>query len=164
LEIRAGGFYTSEIREKGRRSGFEINALTPGLEKNKGILAKTGFKSPHRVGKYGVNLEDMEGIGARALEEALRRSPLIVIDEIGSMEVISRRFQQAVISCLESPRPVLGVIKMGRGPFVDGIKSRSDVKIIDLRRDNFDEVKLRVKNIIEELAKGYELYFSPEKI
>ena len=152
LELKPGGFYTREIRENGKRTGFEINGLTPGLPRSRGILARVGLESPWRVGRYGVNIKDMEEVGALALEEALERSPLIVIDEIGNMEIASTRFQRAVIACLESPRPVLGVIKAGRGPFVDKIKSRSDVEIIELTRRNFAEVKRHVKKEIIKLT------------
>lgn len=144
LRLNPVGFYTEEIRERGRRIGFRIKSLTPGLPRMDGILARIGLPGPHRRGPYTVNLLDMEEVGARALEEALSCSQPIVIDEIGNMEIISLRFQRAVISCLESPQPVLGVIKAGRGPFVDRIKSRPDVEIIELRRDRFEAVKAEV--------------------
>ena len=145
MDLRPAGFYTREIREKGRRVGFSINSLTPGLPKMEGILAQEGWPSPFRVSRYGINKEDMEEVGARSLEEGLCGFPLIVIDEIGNMEVISYRFQQAVIACLQSSTPVLGVIKAGEGPFVSRIKRRDDVEIIELTRPNFEEVKAQVK-------------------
>jgi nucleoside-triphosphatase len=110
-----------------------------------GILAREGLPSPSRVSRYGINQEDMEEVGARSLEEGLRGFPLVVIDEIGNMEVVSLRFQQAVIACLESVTPVLGVIKAGEGPFVSRIKQRDDVEIIELTRDVRAAVKARVK-------------------
>ena len=146
IPVEPGGFYTGEIREGGVRTGFEIRALTPGLPRDKGILARKGMKSPYRVGGYGVNLRDMEEVGARALEEARKHCPLIVIDEIGNMELISSRFQKAVESCLDSPTPVLGVIKAAPGQFTDRIKSRPDVEIFYLARDSYEEVKKRVRN------------------
>jgi nucleoside-triphosphatase len=98
----------------------------------------------------------MEEVGAAALEEALRVSPLIIIDEIGNMEVISLRFQKAVIACLESPQPVLGVIKAGRGPFTDEIRSRPGVEIFELTRNNFRELKRIVKERIIELTRQFK--------
>ena len=148
LPLRPGGFFTQEIRESGRRVGFEIVVLTANLPRRRGILAQEGLISPHRVGRYGVNQADMEEVGARSLEEALREYPLIVIDEIGNMEIISGRFRKAVIACLESPVPVLGVIKAGEGPFVSEIKSRPDVEFVELTRENREVVKKRLEGWI----------------
>ncbi len=152
MDLCPAGFYTREIKESGRRVGFSINSLTPGLPKMEGILAREGLSSPFRVSRYGVNKEDMEEVGARALEEGTGGFPLIVIDEIGNMEVISLRFQQAVIACLESSTPVLGVIKAGEGTFVSRIKLRDDVEIIELTRPAFERVKARVKTWLNELS------------
>jgi len=152
LRIKPIGFYTEEIREEGKRIGFRIKSLTPGLPKMEGILALVGLPGRYRRGPYTINIRDMEEVGGRSLEEALRSSGLIVIDEIGSMELISPRFQAAVIACLDSPRPVLGVIKAESGPFVDRIKSRSDVEIIELTRERYNEVKSIVVEMLKQLA------------
>ncbi len=145
LRLDPVGFYTEEIRDEGKKVGFRIKSLTPGLPRMEGILARIGLPGPSRRGPYTINIRDMEEVGARALEESRRGFPLIVIDEIGNMEVISLRFQQAVIACLQSPTPVLGVIKAGEGPFVSRIKRRDDVEIMELTRPSFKEVKQRVK-------------------
>ncbi|MEA1928921.1 MAG: nucleoside-triphosphatase, partial [Candidatus Auribacterota bacterium] len=141
LGLNPVGFYTEEIREGGKRAGFRIKSLTPGLPRMEGILARMGLDGPYRRGPYTINIRDMEEVGARALEEALTRRGLIVIDEIGNMEMVSRRFQEAVIDCLDSPRLVLGVIKAESGPFVNRIKPRLDVEIIELTRERYDEIK-----------------------
>jgi len=149
--INPVGFYTEEIREEGKRVGFRIESLTPGLPKMEGILARVGLTGEYHRGPYTINIRDMEEVGARALEDALPRSGLIVIDEIGSMELVSPRFQAAVIACLESPRPVLGVIKAEPGPFIDLIKSRCDVEIIELTRERYNEVKSIVVEMLKQL-------------
>ena len=153
LPLLPGGFFTQEIRESGRRVGFEIVALTNHLPRARGILAREGLISPHRVGRYGVNQVDMEEVGARSLEEALRGYPLIVIDEIGNMEIISGRFRKAVIACLESPIPVLGAIKAGEGPFVSEIKSCPDVKIVELTCENRLVAKKSVESWIRAIGR-----------
>ena len=71
---------------------------------------------------------------------------VIVIDEIGNMEIISGRFRKAVIACLESPVPVLGAIKAGEGPFVSEIKSRPDVEIAQVTPENRSAVKKRMES------------------
>jgi len=148
LRVNPVGFYTEEIREEGKRVGFRIESLTPGLPKMQGILARIDLPGSYHRGPYTINIRDMEEIGARALEDALCCRGLILIDEIGSMELASSRFQEAVMACLDSPRPVLGVIKAESNPFTDRIASRPDVEIIELTRERYDMVKsIMVKQV-----------------
>ena len=116
-----------------------------------GILARIGLPGKYRRGPFTINIRDMEEIGARALEEGLSSRGLILIDEIGSMEMFSPRFQEAVIACLDSPRPVFGVIKAESNPFIDRIASRPDVKIIELTRERYSEVKSIVIELLKKL-------------
>jgi nucleoside-triphosphatase len=151
LRIDPVGFYTEEIREAGKRVGFSIKSLTPGLPKMEGILARIDWPGSYHRGPYTININDMEAIGARALEDALSCRGLILIDEIGSMELVSSRFREAVIACLDSPRPVLGVIKAESNPFIDRIASRPDVNIIEFTRERYDEVKSVVVKKVKQL-------------
>jgi nucleoside-triphosphatase len=81
-----GGMITQEIREKGLRVGFKLIDLSSGQE---GWLArKDGYSRP-KVGSYSVVVEDLETIGVRALETAKDKADLVVIDEIGPMEMTS---------------------------------------------------------------------------
>ncbi|MCH7761666.1 nucleoside-triphosphatase [candidate division TA06 bacterium] len=137
---QAGGFYTREIREKGKRIGFEIETLS-GV---RGILASvngTHQRRAYRVGRYQVHLEELERIGVQAIFEAVREREIVVIDEIGKMELLSMKFQDAVSVALDSPKKVLGTIYQGSDPFVRRIQAREDVKTITLTSDNYGEIK-----------------------
>ncbi|MGC8778542.1 MAG: nucleoside-triphosphatase [Candidatus Caldatribacteriaceae bacterium] len=84
------GFYTAEIRKGKERTGFGIKTLS-GKE---GILAERGRRSPLQVGRYGVLLEDLETIGVREIEEALRSGIPLLLDEVGKMELLSPLFRE----------------------------------------------------------------------
>ena len=141
---RVGGFYTQEIREGKRRVGFRIVSL----DGKEGILAHTHSKSRWRVGKYGVNVEETDRIGVAALERAVEESDLIVIDEIGRMELFSERFRQAVVHCLDSRTDVLGTIQMKRLPSLDTIRSRKDVVLIEVTTGNRHSLPETILNMI----------------
>jgi len=83
------GFWTEEIRERGKRVGFRI-VRTDGKT---GILSHVDIESPYKVGKYGVNLEEFEKLVLPILENPWGT---LLIDEIGKMELFSKKFQQAV--------------------------------------------------------------------
>lgn len=102
----AGGFYTEEITEAGQRVGFKIKTL----DEKEGILARKGWKSHYTLGLYGINLEDLEHIGVKAIEEAQKNKEIIVIDELGKMELFSEKFKASVINALNSQKSVLGTI------------------------------------------------------
>lgn len=104
--ISAGGFITQEVRERGRRTGFKIRALDTGEE---GILAWEGTGGP-RIGRYSVNIRDLNEIGVKAVYRALRKADLVVIDEIGAMEFKSVEFSKALEEVLRSRKPLLAVL------------------------------------------------------
>ncbi|WP_203226252.1 NTPase [Thermococcus sp. 2319x1] len=104
--LKIGGFITQEVRENGRRVGFKIKALDTGEE---GILAWIGEGHP-RVGKYVVNLEDLNRVGVLAIQRALKDADLIIIDEIGAMEYKSREFAEAVEKAVKSEKPLLATV------------------------------------------------------
>lgn len=145
LNLDAGGFYTQEIREDGQRLGFKITTVN-GRE---GILAHINIKSPYRVGKYKVNIKDLEKIGVKSILGALKENKMVIIDEIGKMEMCSEKFKKAVETVLNSKNKVLGTMKMTVDPFTDKIKKREDTKIFYLTKENKKEIKKKIKELIK---------------
>ena len=132
LDIDAGGFYTRELLDGGRRVGFSI----VGLHGDSGVLAHVDHEGSFRVGKYGVNCEDLERVGVRAIDEAIERSRLIVMDEVGRMELCSDAFQDAVRRALDSRVPVLGTLQERHNDFLDAIRGRADVEVMRVTTSN----------------------------
>ena len=127
----AVGFFTREIREHGRRVGFSINTLTG----EEGVLAHQDIKSNYRVGKYGVNIQDIDHVAVPAMH-ADNEEVLVVIDEIGKMECFSNLFKDTVLRVLNSNNPVLGSIALEGGPFITKIKQRDDILLVEVSKDN----------------------------
>jgi nucleoside-triphosphatase len=108
LNCRAGGVLAREIRLEGKRVGFEIKDL---LTEETGTLASVEGEGP-MLGRYRVNLHDLERIGAKAIERAVREADLVVIDEVGPMELFSDDFVEAVEAALGSDKPMLVVVHL----------------------------------------------------
>jgi len=104
--FKVGGMITQEVRERGRRVGFKIKALDTNEE---GILAWVGEGYP-RVGKYVVNVEDLNRVGVSAIRRAIQNADIIIIDEIGAMEFKSREFAKAVEEALKSEKSLLATL------------------------------------------------------
>ena len=79
-----GGMITEPIVENGKRVGFYVMDWRT---KRKAIFAHVETESKFYVGKYGVNLESLDTVGVEALVEAAKHADVIVIDEVGKMEV-----------------------------------------------------------------------------
>lgn len=133
---KAGGFITEEIRQKGKRVGFNIRTIPEGKT---GLLARIRFSSPYRVGKYGVDIRALEELGCRAVLRAKASGNLIIVDEIGKMELYSEKFRFSVIEILDSPNKVIATIMQSPDEFADKTKKRPDVEVFFLTRQNFDE-------------------------
>jgi len=146
LNLNAGGFYTSEIREKGIRKGFRITTL----DGKEGILAHLNVKSPYRLGKYKVNIKDLEEIGVASILEAMKENKVIITNEIGKMEMMSEKFKKAVISALDSRNKVLGVIMLKPNPFCDKIKKRADIKFFYLTSENREKIKKEIMDLLQK--------------
>jgi nucleoside-triphosphatase len=146
-DLPMAGFYTEEIREGRDRVGFALVSL----DGRRGILSHAKFSGPHRVGRYGVDIAGFESFldGLRAGDPALR---LVVIDEIGKMECLSGRFRSLLGERLESPVPLLATIALRGTSPIEGIKERTDVRIITMstanREEKFREVLGAVRRLI----------------
>lgn len=147
LPRRAGGFYTEEIREAGARVGFKVVTLG-GKE---AVFAHVDFKTPDRLGKYGLDLSALERIGVGAVRRAVRTRRLVVIDEIGPMEIRSAIFRDSVTEVLDSEVPVIATIYARSLPFTDAIKSRPDVTLIEVRLENRERLVSELSDRIQEL-------------
>ena len=144
LEI--GGFYTTEICNHGSRQGFSIHDL----EGKKGLLAHVRQTSPHRVGPYGVNVEDIDKVAVAALKAGIGKTDLMVIDEIGSMELCSNAFRKVVLKALDSNTPVLGTLQQSSNPFLERIRARPDLRILSLTERNRERLR---RELLEEVGR-----------
>ncbi len=145
--VKVGGLHCPEIRGPLGRLGFKIVELATGEEK---ILARVGHAGP-RVSRYGVDLTNLGEMSKKALE-VLPSVDVVVIDEIGPMEVMSPVFREFVLQALESPKPVLAAVhKKTEGGFIGGIKKRPDVAIFEVVSENRERLLVEVKERMKAL-------------
>ncbi len=149
LGVDAGGFYTEEIRELDRRMGFRIATL----DGEDGVLAHVDFKSNYRVGKYHVDLDSFERVAIPALERAVKHKSLIVLDEIGKMELFSRKFREVVSKILDSEKSLICVIKENGDVFTEEIKKRKDVILITVNYENRESLPEEIFKMLQSLQK-----------
>lgn len=103
-KYKLDGFITKEIKERGERKGFEIVKI----DGERKMLSHKEFKSQYVVGKYGVNLRNLEEIIDKI---DFKNCDILIVDEIGKMELLSKKFFIWINALLKKEKPrILGTI------------------------------------------------------
>ncbi|MFQ5829510.1 MAG: NTPase [Candidatus Methylomirabilia bacterium] len=150
LGAPAGGFLTDEIREGGRRVGFALVTL----DNRRATLAHIDRSGAPRVGKYGVNLDALDHLGVPAIRGAVRSRRLVVIDEIGKMEMAAPAFREAVDEALKGPAPVLGTILAASHPWADRVKAHARVQLIEVTPATRESLPRRLAELLASGVSG----------
>ena len=119
------GILTHEVREGSTRVGFALETL----DGRRGALARVGVRGDLRVGRYGVVLDDLERLAIPALQAD---ADVVVVDELGRMELASAPFRAAVTALLERPVAVVATVHARPDPFTDALKRRPSVRTLRL--------------------------------
>lgn len=146
-----GGMISREVRSCGTRVGFEILDLSTN---RRGWLAHVNQKFGPQVGKYRVNMEDLDSVGVEAILNAAKECEVIAVDEIGPMELFSEKFIKAVREAVESNKPVIGVVhRKAKHRLIDNVKTREDTEIYEVTYENRNKLH---QTIAEKAIKHFE--------
>ena len=147
---KAGGFYTEEIRSEGVRQGFRLVTL----DGQSATLAHVNIHSPYRVSKYGVDIDNFNRVGVSALLKAAQQRDLVVVDEIGKMELFSANFREAILQIINSGKRVLGTIMLNANPWADAIKLKPQVNLITVTRASYPQVLEELLHWLKAMNRG----------
>lgn len=129
-----GGMLSRDMRSGTTRAGFEVMDLYTGKT---GQLAHKDLKSGPQVGKYHVNIADLDAIGTEAVGWANKKCDVVAVDEIGPMELLSDKFRHAVTDAVDSQKLIIGTIHWKAGDnLVKEIKTREDAVIFVVTWEN----------------------------
>jgi nucleoside-triphosphatase len=142
------GFYTEEIREGGKRKGFELISL----EGKRGLLSHKEIRSSYKVGQYKVDIKSFEDF----LDSISFFNPftrLIIIDEIGKMECFSDQFKKLLKEILDSKKWVMATIALMGSGLIAEVKERQDVQLFEITKKNRDSL---FSEILKEVEPGVD--------
>ncbi len=133
-ELLIGGMVDEPIEEARKKTGFTVRNLLTGEQQ---VFASTDIESKVMVGKIGVDLGKLEEVGVKAIKDAIEQCDIIVIDEVGKMEVESEAFVETVKESLEADKPMIITLhKKSRNPLLQDIRRRDDVRILEVTPTN----------------------------
>ena len=130
---RCSGFFTSEVRQGPTRTGFRWETFS-GME---GTLADLEPGQP-RIGKYRVDLDSFENMMPEIAH--VPTGKILLIDEVGKMECLSVKFQALlrnweIVNCLR-----FFTVPLRGTPFIESFKGRNRTHLVELTRNNRDEL------------------------
>lgn len=102
--------------------------------------------STARKGGWDIHLEAFETVGVEAVRRGIRSRDLVVMDELGRFELRAYGFRQAVTDALNSPVPVIGVLKEDDNPFLNEIRNREDTEVLEVTEENRDDIRRYVED------------------
>jgi nucleoside-triphosphatase len=148
LGTLAGGFYTEEIAGPGGRKGFRLVTL----DGQEAVLAHKdirGRKVPH-VGRYGVDVQALDRVGVAAIRRAMAEGKIVIVDEIGKMELYSRAFRDVAMHAVMSRSPVLGTIMLKPHPEADALKMLAQVTLWEVNHRTRAELPDRIVGWLDQ--------------
>jgi len=146
---KVAGFYTQEIRENSNRKGFRWKRLNG----TTGILAHVDIKGRFKVGKYGVDVAGFEKSVVPILDPEQTDAELFVIDEIGKMECLSKKFVTAVHRLFASDKSVLATVARKGAGLISEVKNCPGTQLFKLTRENRDKTIDEILRILSYLKK-----------
>jgi len=126
--LRVGGFLSPEQKVHGTRTGFVVQDIETGRVER---LASLDIDGP-RVSKYHVDKKSFDSL-VQQVQERIRKYDVVVIDEIGRMEMKSEKFGDLLIDLLESNTPVVASLHRD---YVEDYKAWGEVFILNLSNRN----------------------------
>lgn len=138
-DIILSGFYTEAVLDNnGKRLGFDLVDVNDVDGSRRAALSRIGFVSQAMVETFGVDLNSL----ADFIPLVDCRADVVIIDEIGNMQLYSDHFADLVERTVSGAATMLGSVHVFRHPFTDALKERVDVnlQIIELSKTNRDSL------------------------
>jgi len=149
--LPVGGFTTAELRAGGRREGFLVEAVSGARE----VLAHVDLPGPPRVGRYGVDLAAFERVALPALR-APRTGGVVVIDELGKMELASAALRDAVMQLLERDVAVVATVHQAHDRFTEALRRRPDIRVVRVTEATRDALPEQLMDRLIGAPRGEE--------
>jgi nucleoside-triphosphatase len=100
--------------------------------------------------KFGVDLTVLESIGVKALADAEEKADVIIVDEVGKLEVESEKFVDEVKNVLDLDKPVILTLhKKSRNPLLQDIRKRDDIRILEVTPINRNLLPYKVMKLMK---------------
>jgi len=153
--IDVDGFYSVEIKDKGERKGFSLVDVKTG---DTVTLASTNGEGI-KFGRYRVKVKNIDQFVPKVIQRAIENSKIIIIDEIGPMELFSSSFKKAVEDLLKTDKVTIAVVhrSFSHDLMKEVLKSaKAKIEVTESNRDVIPEQlfqMLKSEHVFDEFSK-----------
>lgn len=151
--LPVGGYFVQRLMIEGQTRAFHLADVSiepyvpdlevAGIDKYRNIIGHIGREiswHPEVLDEQGASMIRQSLIGDKQL---------ILMDELGRIELKAWNFQIAVREALDSRQLVLGVLKPEGNIFLDAIRNRKDVVVLDLTQMSHQAAHLAIRRSIK---------------
>ncbi|MCK8827287.1 nucleoside-triphosphatase [Natroniella acetigena] len=152
LELKVAGFKTLPYIDEKELQGFYIESMIQ-KQKMDSSIQDSLIAYKENDYRWTALIETFKTEGVEILKASLQSTEkVILMDELGFFESEAQQFQDYVIQCLDSDKVVIGVIKPLKIEFLDRIRQRRDMKIIEVTLQNRDQAYEKFKSLLKEVV------------
>lgn len=134
------GLVASEVRKDGERIGFDLlddSGCTA-------VLSRTDKPTKYPVGRYFVDLASFDDFIDPLFE--YKPDQLLYIDEIGHMQLFSKKFQHLATEYLNAGNDFIGTIScVYEHSFIDEVLKHKDILLYTVTSENRDELRVALQ-------------------
>jgi nucleoside-triphosphatase len=158
-KIKMKGIISSELQFNGIRVGIKIKNINKESEKLMAIKIfknkKYNGKNNKHLGSYQVDVNALEQIALPVFND-LRGCNLLIIDEIGKMELFSKKFEKQIKELFSKKQKllILAIVPISNDiPLVKKLKEKKDTEVFQLSKTNregiYQKIRRRVTKFVE---------------
>lgn len=164
-EFRVGGMITKGVYDdnNGKKVGFTVLDWKSQKEE---VFAHVDFDTKYKAetdeGTFCVDVDVLDRVGVQAIRNSMQDETvdILIIDEVGKMEMHSEAFCKAVTDALDWPKPVILTLhKKSRNPLLQDIRRRDDVRILEVTAVNKNLLPYKVEKILKDKLDTTAFYY-----
>jgi len=135
-EDRRQGFFTESVYDGQQRIGFTVNSFNG----ESFLVAKTGYTTGVKLGRYGVDLNLLNKAMDRSISE-IKAESVCLIDELGKLECLSDYFCQCIEALLVTPAVAVISSPLRGAALLTRVVSHPDVLQMKVTENNIQQVE-----------------------
>ena len=158
-DFEVGGMVTEAVLDGDRRVGVSVRDWRSDAS---GVFAHMDYETKAKVetdeGVFFVRTDVLENVGVKAIKDAMadENVDIIIIDEVGKMEMHSQKFCDTVKEALDCPKPVIMTLhKKSRNPLLQDIRRRDDVRILEVTPVNKNLLPYKIEKLLKDKLDEY---------
>ena len=148
-KLTVGGMIDEKVADdSGRKKvGMKVTDL---LTNESAVFARPDIESKIMIGTLGVDLALFESVSIAAIKNACEQCDIVIIDEVGKVEVESQAFVDAVNEALDVDKPMIITLhKKSRNPLLQDIRRRDDVRILEVTPTNRNILPFKIVSLMK---------------